>query len=386
MSLYAYAGSNPVGRRDPSGLVYDPFEDVDDVIAGMWAERAEAAQGVYDAFGGMFQAAAKMALQATMEGLVVSLVPGGALLVGAYHALNGAIDIYDNGLGWMNALELAGGGGMVAGALGRGMGAFNASRASVRMQRAGVSLPVLQRYCFVAGTLVLMEDGTFRSMESLRPADDVFSIHDPWAAAEPAGTIVPDQWFIIHLEMEDAGCETVYISLLRPVKWLSDAMGSEEPMQGGMQPYEEAPQEGSARLAAIAVRMAGAAVALSMPELGLQGPCQVVGVEPCPTHLAGPATGIVTGTIARPAPEIIELHLDSVPEPIGTTASHPFWSLDRRGWVEAGDLATGETLATLNGSARVTKVELQRTAQTVYNATFSACMAPMTSSTSSNGS
>ena len=39
LSLYAYAGSNPVGRRDPSGLVYDPFEDVDDVIGAMQAEK-----------------------------------------------------------------------------------------------------------------------------------------------------------------------------------------------------------------------------------------------------------------------------------------------------------------------------------------------------------
>jgi len=39
MNLYGYLGSNPVNFGDPLGLIYDPFEDVDDIIARIWAER-----------------------------------------------------------------------------------------------------------------------------------------------------------------------------------------------------------------------------------------------------------------------------------------------------------------------------------------------------------
>jgi RHS repeat-associated protein len=42
MNLYEYNTSNPVSFRDPLGLIYDPFEDVDEAIAMMYAERAQA--------------------------------------------------------------------------------------------------------------------------------------------------------------------------------------------------------------------------------------------------------------------------------------------------------------------------------------------------------
>ncbi len=39
------------------------------------------------------------------------------------------------------------------------------------------------------------------------------------------------------------------------------------------------------------------------------------------------------------------------------TATHPFWSVDRRAWVAAADLRVGERLDTLTGTTVVESME-----------------------------
>jgi hypothetical protein len=47
-------------------------------------------------------------------------------------------------------------------------------------------------------------------------------------------------------------------------------------------------------------------------------------------------------------------------EPIGTTSNHPFWSVDRQEFVQAGSLEIGERLQTLSGDVKVVQQKLPR--------------------------
>lgn len=76
MNLYLFAGANPVNFGDPSGLIYDPFADVDDVIFGIYAERTEAAGHAMK----FFEVLAETAIRAALEGMIVAMVPGGVFI------------------------------------------------------------------------------------------------------------------------------------------------------------------------------------------------------------------------------------------------------------------------------------------------------------------
>jgi len=97
-----------------------------------------------------------------------------------------------------------------------------------------------------------------------------------------------------------------------------------------------------------AERLVGATVYLDLAELGAEGPAEVVSVEPCPAIGPPPSEGcrIVTGTFAHAAGNVVDLTVEGLDEPIGTTANHPFWSEDRRAFIPAGELRQGETLRT----------------------------------------
>jgi len=58
----------------------------------------------------------------------------------------------------------------------------------------------------------------------------------------------------------------------------------------------------------------------------------------------------------------------SSPETIGVTGNHPFWSVDRAEFVQAGELTIGERLQTLGGDIRWVQPKLPRPGPTpVYN-------------------
>jgi hypothetical protein len=96
-----------------------------------------------------------------------------------------------------------------------------------------------------------------------------------------------------------------------------------------------------------------------------------------PPDRPGPGCRIVTGTFAHGSGQILDVAVEGLAEPIGTTASHPFWSEDRRAFVPAGELAVGETLRTAAGQrAAVTRITPRPTTEPVYVALARVPLAP----------
>jgi predicted RNA binding protein YcfA (HicA-like mRNA interferase family) len=76
-------------------------------------------------------------------------------------------------------------------------------------------------------------------------------------------------------------------------------------------------------------------------------------IEPCPPIKKGRGN-VITGTFHHEAANTIDLHVEGLPKPIGCTDNHPFWSVTRQEFVEAGKLQQGEELQLYNG--QTTKV------------------------------
>ena len=111
---------------------------------------------------------------------------------------------------------------------------------------------------------------------------------------------------------------------------------------------------------------AGGSVFLDMPEMGVEGQAEVLAIEPCAPLEEGEGR-LVTGTFKHTSGEVYDLKLESESKPIGVTATHPFWSVDREAWVSAIDLEIGETLKTLVGTTVVESRSKREEPETVYN-------------------
>ncbi len=103
-----------------------------------------------------------------------------------------------------------------------------------------------------------------------------------------------------------------------------------------------------------------------MPEMGVEGLAEVLAIEPCPPLEEGEGR-LVTGTFKHTSGEVYDLKLASESKPLGVTATHPFWSVDRNAWVSAIDLEIGETLKTLTGTTVVESRSKRKEPETVYN-------------------
>jgi len=111
----------------------------------------------------------------------------------------------------------------------------------------------------------------------------------------------------------------------------------------------------------------GGVVYLDLPELGIAGDFHVLETRPCPGIRAGNGR-IVTATFRHESKTVLDLRLEGEPEPLGVTANHPFWSLDRQTWVHAGDLHIGERLESLDGSpVSIAEIAQRPGIHTVYN-------------------
>lgn len=194
------------------------------------------------------------------------------------------------------------------------------------------------RACFEEGTPVLLADGTSESIECVDVGTHVVSLPAQAGAEMADVALKPESWRLIRLEASDPEGGMVSINLLRPTEWVTATRAD-----------------------------AGRTVTLTVPEMGLRGPATVCSIEPCPTAASGPLAGMVTGTFATEKARTVSVYLESLSDPIGATASHPFFSLDRRAWTAAGQLRAGERVQTADGEATIARVEVRATPESVYN-------------------
>ena len=116
----------------------------------------------------------------------------------------------------------------------------------------------------------------------------------------------------------------------------------------------------------------GFTIQMDLPELGLTGEAFLIDISPCPP-IEESEGQVVTATFQHSSGDLIDLVVadDSNspdPETIGTTANHPFWSVDRQEYVQASSLNQGERLRTFQGDTKRVVSKLPRPGpQAVYN-------------------
>ena len=218
------------------------------------------------------------------------------------------------------------------------------------------SQTVLNKECSVAGTPVLIEDGSLESIECIIIGADERSWADSVAAHESHDEFPatgPGDWRVYQFSMNDEQDNPVSVALLRPADWLGEAR---DPLQSDQRLNER--DRVDHRPAGSDRALIGATVQLELSEFGLGGPARVVGVEPCPPRVTVARGGFVSGTIARHADATLRIHVDATHDVIDTTASPPFWSATRGGWTPAGDLTVDEILTWHWGTTQVTLIDL----------------------------
>ena len=152
----------------------------------------------------------------------------------------------------------------------------------------------------------------------------------PVQAPSDFGEFDRESWQIVRLEVPKPDGEWMRVTLARPLTWLKAAA-----------------RDDHGRLW------------LEFKELGIANWANVLAIEPCPEAAVGDGR-LVTGKFEHSSAEVIDLFVDGVSEPIGTTSNHPFWSEDRQDFVQAGQLRIGERLRLRDGSTPVVTAAVPR--------------------------
>jgi hypothetical protein len=187
------------------------------------------------------------------------------------------------------------------------------------------------------------------------------------------GEIVPGDWRHLALRMQKADGGTLDIDLLRPLWWLAlqaaEHLPDDEPLPDdtGETSIDAIP----ALIDALAASLVpGDTIELDLAELGAAGPAEILSIRFCPVLRPSPSPHhrLVTGKFSHSSADILHVFVEGLPEPIGVTANHPFWSEDRQDFVPACELHPGETLARGEGpTARVLGFAQTALREPVYN-------------------
>lgn len=88
---------------------------------------------------------------------------------------------------------------------------------------------------------------------------------------------------------------------------------------------------------------------MKLNETGLDGPAEVIAIEPGPEIEADDGTGcnFVTDMMAHPGLNILHMDITGLDEPLGVTDTHPIGSETRQDFVVAGQIEIGEQFRTL---------------------------------------
>jgi len=188
-------------------------------------------------------------------------------------------------------------------------------------------------YCFTAGTLVTLGDGSALPIERIRLGARVRTLADAAASVDrPSSARLGSQWRRVSLALGD-----VEVELLRPRAWV-DALGAGP----------------------------GDRVAFTLTHMGIEGEARVVAIEDAPDPDPGEGR-VVLARIVSESRSVLELRFAESADTLEPTASHPLFSLDRDGWVRAGELRSGERLRTASGFVTIASIASRPGVHRVYN-------------------
>jgi len=93
----------------------------------------------------------------------------------------------------------------------------------------------------------------------------------------------------------------------------------------------------------------GGQVHISVPECNIDGQARVVTLGPCP-QIDDIDGRVVTSVFRHHSANVLDLRIEGLDEPVGTTANHPFFSVDHADFVRADELQPGELLRLIDGT------------------------------------
>jgi hypothetical protein len=144
-------------------------------------------------------------------------------------------------------------------------------------------------------------------------------------------------WRLIRAVVFRADGGVVQLELLRPEEWI---------LQNGL--------------------AAGHTIAIQLTELNVDGLATIQSIEACPPIAAGEGSVVLGRFRSYCVDNMVTLGLSDGTE-LQVTSVHLFWSTSRLEWIEAGELAIGEDVDTLDGPLQVTKIDQRAPAEVVYN-------------------
>ena len=151
-------------------------------------------------------------------------------------------------------------------------------------------------------------------------------------------TVDPPLWRVLTLIAKKKDGSLADVRLLRPLWWLEEQHAT-----------------------------VGGHVEIHVPECGIEGQAEVLAIEPCPPIKPRAGLRVVTGVFKHHASQVLDVYVEGLDEPIGTTPNHPFWSEDRQTFVRADELKEGEHLKAFNGTPIVRRVVPLADPEPVFN-------------------
>ena len=158
--------------------------------------------------------------------------------------------------------------------------------------------------------------------------------------------MMPDTWTLIRFEVLKIDSTFCDVQMLRPNSWLKNR----------------------------GINNIGDSTWLSMPEMGVCGLARVIGLEY--SHLDTRSNDSrkmlesgyypVITTFRHKSNEVLNLYFTNS-DKIATTNPHPFWSIDRNGWISAERLNKGECVKTIDGEISLDSFTLEFNDKTVCN-------------------